>query len=201
MNKNIIIAILVVIIIAIVAVVVLHPGSGEKLDTQITFLSGSSLQNGEQIQIELKDAKGNPVTNEIVNFTYVANGQEEIYAVYTNSEGKASLVLNNEDPGEHQVTVSFGGNDKLNPTSAQQTITIEDGSYDEEITSSGVNSTASTSSSENSNYTPEEPLYYDEETGATYNKEGIIVGGQNDGASLDYIKSHPQQVDEDGNLV
>ena len=213
MNRNIILAILIVVVIAVVGIFVFNPGSGDaKLNTQINFLSESTLQNGDQIQIELKDVQGNAIANEVVNFTYSANGQQEKYSVLTNDQGQAFLVLSNEDAGDHQVTVSFDGNDKYNPCSASQTITIVDGESQSADTTE-VNSTASTIAYDNStssgtgssnstgSSSSSEPLYYDSETGNSYNKEGIIVGGQNDGYSLDYIKNNPQQVDEDGNLV
>lgn len=210
MNKNIIIAILIVIIIAVVGIFVFHPGSADgKLNTQINFLSESSLQNGDQIQIELKDAQGNAVANQVVNFTYEANGIQENYSVLTNDVGQAFLVLSNENVGDHQVTVSYGGNDKYNPCTATQTITIKEGETASAPTTE-VNSTASTiahdnssstSSSNSSSSSNSKPLYYDYETGDYYDDDGIIVGGQNDGYSIDYIKNNPQQVDEDGNLV
>lgn len=208
MNKNIIIAILVVIIIAIIGFFVFgQPTTTDgKLNTQINFLSESTLQNGDQIQIELKDTQGNAVANALVNFTYVANGQEEKYSVYTNNEGKASLILNNEDPGEHQVTAAFGGNEKLNPCSAQQKITIKEGTSTANTTAnSGVNSTTSTIAYEGGNQTNttqhQVPLNYDPETGNLYDNNGIIVGGQNDGQSLEYIKNNRPVIDEDGSLV
>ena len=212
MNKNIIIAILIVIIVAIVATFALTGSHDDKMNTQINFLSESALQNGDSIQIELKDAQGNALANEVVNFTYEANGQQEVYSVLTNNEGQAYLVLSNEDVGDHQVTVSYAGNDKYNPCTASQTITIEDGETDYEDTTE-VNSTASTIAYDNSTSSDtaanssdydysdaSEPLYYDYETGNSYDSNGIIVGGQNDGYILDYIKNNPQKVDEDGNL-
>ncbi|MBE6499579.1 MAG: type IV pilin [Methanobrevibacter thaueri] len=77
MNKNIIIVALIIIIIAIVSIFVFNLGNTGKMNTQINFLSESTLQNGNQIQIELKDAQGNPIANEVINFTYDANGHQE----------------------------------------------------------------------------------------------------------------------------
>ena len=57
MNKNIIIAILVIIIIAIGATVVLGQSNG-KTNTQINIINNETFQNGEQVQFELKDDKG-----------------------------------------------------------------------------------------------------------------------------------------------
>lgn len=203
MNKNLLIAVLIIVIVAIVGIFVFSSGSSDgKLNTQINFLSQSELQNGDQIQIELKDAQGNPIANQIVNFTYQANGQDEKYSVVTNNEGKAFLALSNEDTGDHQVTVSYGGDDKHNPCTATQTITIKEGeSTSADATDS--NSTASTMAYDNSSSSSSgssSQYYYDAETGQYYDSNGIIVSGQNQGSSLDYIKNNPQGIDENGSL-
>lgn len=209
MNKNIIIAILVVIIIAVVGFAVFGSGMGNgKTNTQINFLSENTLQNGEQIQIELKDAQGNALANEIVNFTYQANGQDEKYSVITNAEGKAYLALSNEDAGDHQVTVSYGGNDKYNPCTATQTITISEGESTSAETTD-TNSTASTiaydngtgfSSSGSSGSSSSSQYYYDSATGNAYDSSGVIVKGQNEGMSIRQENAIEPGIDENGSL-
>ena len=216
---GLIIAILIIIIIAVVGIFVFHPGATTedgKLNTQINFLSQSNLKNGDQIQIELKDAQGNALANQVVNFTYQANGQDEKYSVVTNNEGKAFLVLSNEETGQHQVNVSYAGDAKYNPCTASQTITIEEGeSSSTESTptnstantiaqdsstsssSSGSSSSSSSSSSSGSSHT----YYYDYETGDTYDENGIIVSGQNEGASIYDVRNNQPVVDEDGYLI
>ncbi|MBP3791756.1 MAG: Ig-like domain-containing protein [Methanobrevibacter sp.] len=216
MNKNIIIAILIIIIIAVVGIFVFHPGATTedgKLNTQINFLSQSNLKNGDQIQIELKDAQGNTLANQVVNFTYQANGQDEKYSVVTDNQGKAFLVLSNEDAGQHQVNVSYAGDAKYNPCTASQTITIEEGESSS-TESTPTNSTASTiahdnrtsssssgSSSSSSSSGSSHTYYYDYETGDTYDENGIIVSGQNEGASIYDVRNNPPVVDEDGYLI
>ena len=203
MNKNLIIAILVIIIVAVVGFSVFGSGSGNgKTDTQINFLSETTLQNGDQIQIELKDAQGNVLANEIINFSYQANGVEEKYSVVTNADGKAFLALSNEDAGDHQVTVSYGGNDKYNPCTATQTITITDGESTSETTD--TNSTASTiaydNSSSSSSGSSSSQYYYDSNTGNTYDSNGVIVNGQNEGMTINEEKNLQPGVDENGSL-
>lgn len=216
MNKNIIIAILIIIIIAVVGIFVFHPGATTedgKLNTQINFLSQSNLKNGDQIQIELKDAQGNALANQVVNFTYQANGQDEKYSVVTDNQGKAFLVLSNEDAGQHQVNVSYAGDAKYNPCTASQTITIEEGESSS-TESTPTNSTASTiahdnrtsssssgSSSSSSSSGSSHTYYYDYETGDTYDENGIIVSGQNEGASIYDVRNNQPVVDEDGYLI
>lgn len=208
MNRNLVIAIIVILIIAIIGIFVFGQGNG-KADTQITFLSKDTLKNGDHIEIQLKDASGKAIANQTVNFTYKANGNEEKYSVNTTNEGKAYLVLYNENPGQHEVTVSFNGTDKLKPCNATKTITIEEGN--DAPATSDANSTANTIKYDNSTNTTQNQgdqgsqggpiLYYDAELNVYYDQYGIVHGGQSDGASIYYLRANPPQIDENGNLV
>ncbi|WP_405292792.1 Ig-like domain-containing protein [Methanobrevibacter sp.] len=217
MNRNIIIAILVVIIIAAVGFFVFsqgQPTTDGKINTQISFLSQNTLKNGEQVQFELKDAQGNPIAGELVNITYknADKGVDEKYAVYTDNAGKGYLTINGEDAGSYDVAVDYGGNDKYAACSAKVTITVEDGTSDETPSETNSNSSANTlqyndqsssdsSSSSSSGSSGSGQLYYDSELNVYYNANGIIVGGQDDGESYTYLKNNPPEVDEEGNLV
>ena len=117
MNKNIIIAILIVIVVIAVGVAAYNMnahGQNGKENTSIQFLSQDNLKNGDQIQFELKDAKGNALANQHVNITYVENGQTQTYSIITDQSGKGFLVLKNENPGQYEVTVNYGGDQKHN---------------------------------------------------------------------------------------
>lgn len=219
MNKNIIIAILVVVIVAILGIFLFsHPATNDgKLNTQINFLSEDTLQNGETIIFELKDSSGAAIVGEPINISYVANGVPEKYSILTDTEGKGYLVLSGEEPGSYEVTVTYGGNDKCNPCSAQKTITIvEETSSDEETepveqeetesnstantvmyneaSSSDSTSEDSSSSSSGSNAAEDptkeyvSPLYYDEELGVYYDDFGTIHGGDMDGNEIQLLR-------------
>ena len=213
MNKNIIIVAIIVIIIAIVGIFAfsLTHTSDDKVNTQINFLSEKILKNGEAVQFELKDIQGNVLANENISILFEEEGVNQTYNIVTDSEGKGSLVLNNEYPGTYKVFVSYNGSDKYNGCTAEIEITIEEGTSTEssysttsESTSSPSNSSAGTSlyngnssSSSNSN------LHYDSQYNFYYDDNGIIRGGQNDGYSADYIRNSYESgnmVDDDGNL-
>lgn len=205
MNKNIIIAILVVIIIAAVAAFVFtHPATTTdgKLNTQINFLSENTLKNGDQIQFELKDAKGNAVTGQIVNITY----NNEKYSVVTDNSGKAFLTIAGEDPGKYDVTVDYNGTDKYNGCTAKTTVTVEEGTSTTAANST-ANSTASTAAYNNATSTgsgqqsTSSQSYYDAELNEYYDSNGKIIGGQNAGASIYDVRNNPPVIDEEGNLV
>ena len=92
MNKNIIIAILIIIIIAVVGAFVFsqqqHAPDG-KINTQINFLSQTTLKNGDQVQFELKDAQGAVIAGQTVTISYDdGSGNVQNYTVNTDQNGK-----------------------------------------------------------------------------------------------------------------
>ena len=112
MQRNILIIIAVVVIVAIVGAFALthHSNNDEgMLNTEIKFLSQSTLKNGEAIQFELNDEKGQHLDNQNITITFVENGETQTYSIITDVEGKGSLVLNNEAPGSYDVIVSSNG--------------------------------------------------------------------------------------------
>lgn len=212
MNKNIIIAILAIVIIAAAAFMFFgHPADG-KVNTQINFVSGTSLQNGDQVEFELKDAQGNALAGQNVTITYDdGSGNVQNYKVITDSNGKAYLTLNGEAAGNYDITVTFDGDNKYNGCSAKQTITVKEGTSDAQETT-GQNSTANTvmynNNTQNSNSVPSasssvSQAYYDAELNVYYDANGRIIGGQDAGGSIYDLRSHmndPNMIDEDGNL-
>lgn len=228
MNKNIIIAVLCVILVAAVGGFVLsHPQTTTedgKINTQLNFLSGDKLTNGQTVEFELKDLSGNVIAGETVKISYVANGVTEKYAINTDAQGRGHLVLSGEDAGSYEITLNYNGSSKYNGCTAKQTLTIiEDSSSQNQntVVQSDANSTANTvlynnvtSSSGSSNgntdstQSQEDPthqyvanLYYDEVLGVYYDDFGIIHGGDMDGNEIYILRElyeHPN-TDEYGN--
>jgi len=125
MNRNVLIAIIIVIIIAIVGAFALSQGSGEKIDTKISYLDeNATFQNGDQLHFELKDADGNAIAGEQLNITY-KNNENQAYTAVTDSNGQYALTLENMPAGDDVVIVKYAGNDKYNDYELQKTITVE----------------------------------------------------------------------------
>lgn len=210
MNRNIILITIFIILVAIVGLFTfsqLQNGDEDTLNTEIKFLSAETLKNGEAVQFELRDAKGKLLDNQNITITFLENGVNQTYSIITDITGKGSLVLNNEEPGSYEVTVSFNGTMRYNGCNATQTITIE-GEESQSSTASGTsepiesNSSAGTSLY-NGNSTSQNQLHYDSQYNFYYDDNGIIRGGQNDGMSAEYVKNAYESgnmVDEDGNL-
>lgn len=142
MNKNIIIAILVVIVIAAGAALMFGHSIG-KTQTQITFLANDTVQNGEQVTFVLKDASGNPIAGQNVSITY---NTKEKYSVVTDNEGKGHLLISGESAGKYEMVADYAGNDKYDGCTAKTTITITDDAPNNAVTSVSTNSVANTNS-------------------------------------------------------
>lgn len=214
MNKNIIIAILIVIIIAVVAAFALsHPAQTQdgKLNTQINFLSKDTLKNGEQIEFELKDAQGKAIAGQKVNISYSDKGNVQNYSIITDNNGKGYLTINGEAAGSYDVTINYGGNAQYNGCTAKKTVTVEEGtSTQQNTTQTPANSTTSTvkynngtstQSSSSSSQSSSSQSYYDAELNVYFDQNGKVIGGQNAGSNIWDVRNNAPEVDEQGNLV
>ncbi len=194
MNKNIIIALIVIVLIILGGLLVFSHNS-IKYDTQIKFLGNNSLKNGDSVSFELVDAQGNALAGQDISITFESPQGTEKYTIKTDDQGKGKLVIQNETPGNYNITVSFNGDDKYNGCSADERITIiEDYQQSGDYTSS-----YQTSSSYSSDSSSSSGLSYDSELNVNYDSDGRIVGGQNDGMDYEYIKNNQPNV-VDGNL-
>lgn len=202
MNKNILIA-LIIIVLIILGGLMVFSHNNVKSDTQIKFLGNNTIKSGDSVNFELTDAQGKALSGKDVSIKFESPHGTEKYTIKTDSQGRGSLVVKNETAGQYNITVSFNGDDKYNSCSADKTINLIEGtSQNANNTASYQNSgsnTASDSSSSASSSSSSSGLSYDSELNVNYDSDGVIVGGQNDGLSYDYIKNNRPNV-VDGNL-
>ena len=198
MDRKIIIALIIIVLIALAGLISFS--TGIKGDTQINFLTGPNLKNGDQIQFELLDAQGNALANQNINITFSGNNEKQNFTITTDDQGKGALILKDENSGNYSISVSYGGDDKHNGCSANQKIIIGDETsensgnytYDSSSTYSSDSSTySSTYSSTDSNY--------NSESNDGVDSNGRIESGQNAGIDAEYLKTHQQRV-VDGSL-
>lgn len=209
MNRNIIIIAIFIILVAVVGVFALtQMQSGEEgmLNTQIKFLNEETIKNGQAVEFELNDEKGEHLASQNVTIIFTEDGQNQTYSIVTDTFGKGSLVMNNEEPGSYDVEVRYNGSTKYYASTAKTTITIEGEQTQVEESDSQpatqTNSTAGTSLY-NGNSPSQGNLHYDSQYNFYYDDNGIIRGGQSDGMSAEYVKDAYESgnmIDKDGNL-
>ena len=162
-NKIIIIVLIVVIAALLVGIVAMMPNMN-KQDTNLTFKSKTTLNEGDSLKIKLTDTNGTAIANQTVNITITdKDGSCDYHSVVTNENGTGKLKMD-KNAGEYNVTVSYGGNDKFNGCNATKKITIKEEVVEAEVTSS------SSSSSNGGN-----SISYDSELNVYYDSNGIVV--------------------------
>ena len=126
MNKyNIIILALIIVIIALIIGVVAVMPNMTKKDTNLTFVSNSTLIEGDSINIKLTDSNGTAIKNQTLNITITGkNNTNSSYSITTNEEGIGFLKVE-QSPGEYIVTVHYGGNNEYESSNSSQKLTIE----------------------------------------------------------------------------
>jgi hypothetical protein len=194
MNKNIIIALIVIVLIILGGLLVFSQNN-IKTDTQIKFLGNTSLKNGQSVSFELIDAQGNALAGKELNIVFESPNGTEKFTIETDSEGRGSLVINNESSGTYNITVSFDGADKYNACSANETITL----IDDALQGTNYSNTYQSSSSYSTTASSSSGLNYDDDLNVKYDSNGKVVGGQNDGADYEDLKNNRPNV-VDGNL-
>lgn len=127
-NKNIIIM-LVVIILVLAAVLgaVMFMSFNSKEPVKIVITSNNTLNEGENLTVQLADLNKTAISKQKVNVTVTDSKGKEVVnkAVKTNSKGKATLDLDLKK-GKYNVTVSFAGNEKYGGNSTVQKLTIKE---------------------------------------------------------------------------
>ena len=83
--------------------------------------SGSSLMNGSNYKIALKDSNGNPLSNKKIAFTF--NGKS--YTETTSSNGVASLSINVSTPKKYSLTYKFGGDNTYTSSSGSVSLNVK----------------------------------------------------------------------------
>lgn len=117
----VLVAIVIVLLVGLVAVM----PHENKQNTNLTFLNGQELNEGDSIQIKLTDANGTALANQTVNITVTDKDRiSDYHSVVTNGEGIGTLKLN-KSAGEYNITISYGGNDKYLNSSSTQKVTVK----------------------------------------------------------------------------
>ncbi len=120
---------LVVIILVLAAVLgaVMFMSFNSKEPVKIVITSNNTLNEGENLTVQLADLNKTAISKQKVNVTVTDSKGKEVVnkAVKTNSKGKATLDLDLKK-GKYNVTVSFEGNEKYGGNSTVQKLTIKE---------------------------------------------------------------------------
>lgn len=177
MENNKIIIMLLVVIIALLLLMIgatILP-SMNKEDSKLEITSTDSLSEGDNLTVQLSDAKNTPLPGKTIKISL--NNSEE-YTVKTDSNGIATLTLSEDNIGTYNVTCTFEGDDTYKESSTSKVITIEKGT---------IQATQSTSAENpiEANRPKNDPNY----KGYTPNHESEVINGWNPAEHETYRES------------
>ena len=164
-NKMIIIGLIIVIIALLVGMFTIMPHINKK-DTNLTFISNSTLNEGDSIKIKLTDSNGNLLVNQTVSVTIIgSNNASSSYSIVTNETGFGDLKLD-KIAGEYNVIVEYGGSNNYAGCSNAQKLTIKEKVAEVESTSSSSNTGS------NSNY--DSGAFYSAQSEKVYHTGDVV---------------------------
>ncbi|MBQ9025036.1 MAG: hypothetical protein IJ104_01465 [Methanobrevibacter sp.] len=138
---RIIILLVVVLLLVIVAASALSSDhSVSKQDSTIKILNNKTIYTNDSVMVKLTDLNNNPIANADVDIElYDKNGTLITrQTVKTNSDGEASMVLENVSEGEYDVNITFEGNGEYNSSSLSRSLNVVDLYSEEEAVAEAV---------------------------------------------------------------
>ncbi len=124
-NDKAIIGLLGVIVVMLLIGILLFTPIFSKEDCKLEIVSMDSLNVGDQFTVFLSDAKGNPISNAGISFTFKdSNGAVTTKQATTDASGNAQVALGDLPVGGYSVNCSVLENSKYKESSALKQISI-----------------------------------------------------------------------------
>ena len=123
--KNIILVIaIIVVVFGAVSFLMAHQAH-PKIDSKVIMTSADNITEGDNITVKLTDVNNTPLSNQKLNITIVGSSRGSLQKVLTtDSQGQASLKVDNSTIGNCVIKVKYGGNDKYNGCNFTDTLII-----------------------------------------------------------------------------
>lgn len=123
--KKIIILAIVIVVVVLVAFTFISANSH---NTKLEVLSNSSLQNGDYVQVQLKDDYRNVYPNETIDIKILDDsGWANKYSVVTDENGIASVQLQALENGNYTIHSTYNGTMFLTKSTDVSNLMIDDG--------------------------------------------------------------------------
>lgn len=200
MYRKILIALIIIVLLVLGGLIAFSNNINTSTDTQINFLSNKTLKNGDSIEFQLTDSKGNALADQNLKIKFSSStGESQNFTITTDSDGKGALVLNEQADGNYTIVVTYDGDNTHKGCSANQSITVGEAETSEY--SGDASSDSSQYSSSDSSYSSggssssSSDLTYDSDLNVYYDSNGIVRGGQVDGANYYDLKNNPPNME------
>ena len=95
-----------------------------KQDVKLAFMSDSTINEGDSIEIQLTDMNGTPLANQSLNVSVTDGNKTDYHSILTNGDGKATLDID-KSAGDYSVSVRYDGNSNYRQSSISQNVTVK----------------------------------------------------------------------------
>ena len=203
-HKTIIIllmAIIGILVICLATLAVQKTGS-EECELKITCLD--KMFNGEKVKIELTDSNGTPIANAKIHIKLERDNNVSEYDVTTNSEGAATLSLDDLKDGNYAMTCSFDGNSKYAPVNSAKSFKYDSHASTSSDISNDADSIEANRPKNNPNYKGYNPRHESEPTSDGWNPREHEVSRENMGDGrqrINYDDGYYTLVDSNGYVI
>lgn len=203
-HKTIIIllmAIIGILVICLATLAVQKTGS-EECELKITCLD--KMFNGEKVKIELTDSNGTPIANAKIHIKLERDNNMSEYDVTTNSEGAATLSLDDLKDGNYAMTCTFDGNSKYGPANSAKSFKYDSHSSTSPDISNDADSIEANRPKNDPNYKGYTPRHESEPTSDGWNPREHEVSRVNVGDGrqrIYYDDGYYTLVDSNGYVI
>lgn len=203
-HKTIIILLVVIIAILVMclAALAVQKTGSEECELKITCLD--KMFNGEKVKIELKDSNGTPITDAKIHIKLEMDNNVSEYDVTTNSEGAATLSLDDLKDGNYAMTCTFDGNSKYAPANSAKSFKYDShASISSDITND-ADSIEANRPHNNPNYKGYTPRHESEPTSDGWNPREHEVSREDVGDGrqrINYDDGYYTLVDSNGYVI
>lgn len=123
--KNILLVIAIIVVVFGVATFLMANQAHPKIDSKIIMTSADNITEEDNITLKLTDENNNPLSNQNLNVTIVgSSGGSQQRILTTDSQGQASMQVNNSTIGNCVIKVKYGGNNEYNGCNFTDTLII-----------------------------------------------------------------------------
>ena len=201
--------IIIILLIVIIAILVLCLGTltfqkagNEECELKITCLD--KMFNGEKVKIELMDSNGTPIADAKIHIKLERDNNVSEYDVTTNSEGTATLSLDDLKDGNYAMTCTFDGNSKYGPANSAKSFKYDSHASTSSDISNDADSIEANRPKNDPNYKGYNPRHESEPTSDGWNPREHEVSRENMGDGrqrINYDDGYYTLVDSNGYVI
>jgi hypothetical protein len=114
----------IVVLACLMGPLIFNSYQNQKQESQLNITSNITQYREDNFTVRLSDMNGNPISNEQIHIVMLNESKSFEYTAVTDSNGVASLNLEDKEFGKYTFNCTFNGNGQFKPTNTIQRIDL-----------------------------------------------------------------------------